>query len=142
MERFEERRRADAPIERCWEVLVSTELAPKWVPFVSTASDDGTTGVGRRQTVTGSLLGISMDVEQVVDVWDPPQRFGWAADRPFATRLRVDLRAIDATTTEIHATLEVDLERFPVGKRIASRTVRRQFGKSADGLVALVEREG
>lgn len=140
MERFEERRRAEAPIERCWDILVSAEHAPAWVPFVSTAADDGTDGIGRRQTITGSLLGISLDVEQVVDVWEPPEHFGWSADRPFATRLRVDLRPIDATTTDVQATIEVDLERFPVGKRIAARTVRRQFSKSADALVALVER--
>ncbi|MFA9444821.1 SRPBCC family protein [Egicoccus sp. AB-alg6-2] len=139
MERFEERRRADAPIEDCWAVLVAAERAPEWVPFVSTATDDGRNGVGRVQTVTGSLLGISMDVEQVVDVWEPPHRFGWVADRPFTTRLRVELEPVDAATTQITAAIEADLGTFPVGRRIAAMTVRRQFARSADALVELVE---
>lgn len=140
MERFEERRRATTPIEHAWDILVSAEHAPQWVPFVSTATARGEPGIGRVQVVTGSLLGISMDIEQTVDVWDPPHHFGWEAPDPFLVRLRVDLAEVDAATTEITAVIEADLARFPVGKRIAARTVKRQFRKSADALVDLLER--
>lgn len=140
MERFEERRRADVPIEHAWDVLVSAEHAPQWVPFVSGATTRGEPGVGRVQVVTGSLLGISMDVEQTVDIWEPPSYFGWVAPDPFLVRLRVDLAEVDVDTTEITAAIEADLDRFPVGRRIAARTVKRQFRKSADSLVDLLER--
>lgn len=140
MERFEERRRADAPIGHAWDILVSADHAPDWVPFVSTATTRGEPGIGRVQVVTGSLLGIRMDIEQTVDVWEPPNHFGWTAPDPFLVRLRVDLAEVDATTTDITAVIEADLDRFPVGRRIAARTVKRQFRKSADSLVDLLER--
>ncbi|MFA9430518.1 SRPBCC family protein [Egicoccus sp. AB-alg2] len=138
MDRFEERRRAEAPIETCWDVLTAAEHAPAWVPFVSAASAHGEPGVGRLLVVTGSVLGFTMDVEQTVDLWEPPHAYGWRAEQPFPTRLRVELAALTPATTHVVASIEAALERFPVGRRVAKVTVRRQFAKSADNLVALV----
>ncbi|GGI06312.1 SRPBCC family protein [Egicoccus halophilus] len=139
MDRFTEQRRADAPIEDCWDVLVSPDDAPRWAPFVSRASASGDPGVSRRLTVTGSLLGMTMDVEQTVDVWDAPTAYGWRMASPFPVRLRVELVEVDPATTDVEATLEVALDRLPVGRRIAGATIRRQIARSADNLVALVE---
>jgi carbon monoxide dehydrogenase subunit G len=140
MERFEEQRTAQAPIACCWEVLTDPTRAPEWVPFVSDASVQGPPGVGRQLTVTGSLLGISMDTSQTVDTWEAPHRYGWCADEPFPTRLRVRLAEIDETTTDIRAAIEAEPGRFvSVGARLANRTIRRQFARSADRLVALAE---
>jgi uncharacterized protein YndB with AHSA1/START domain len=140
MERFEEQRRTDAPIGQVWDILVSAEHAPEWVPFVSTATTRGEPGIGRVQVVTGSLLGIRMDIEQTVDTWEPPNHFGWTAPDPLPVRLRVKLSEVDAATTDITAVIEADLDRFPVGRRIAARTVKRQFRRSADALVDLLDR--
>jgi carbon monoxide dehydrogenase subunit G len=140
MERFEERRVARAPIACCWEVLTDPDRAPEWVPFVSAASAHGPPGVGRELTVTGSLLGISMDTSQTVDTWDEPERYGWCADDPFPTRLRVRLAEVDASTTDITAAIEAEPGRFvAIGSRLANRTIRKQFARSADRLVELAE---
>jgi uncharacterized protein YndB with AHSA1/START domain len=140
VERFEERRTARAPIACCWEVLTDPDRAPEWVPFVSAASAEGPPGVGRQLTVTGSLLGVSMDTAQTVDTWQEPHRYGWCADEPFPTRLRVRLDELDPTTTDITAAIEAEPGRFvSIGSRLANRTIRKQFGRSADRLVALAE---
>lgn len=140
MERFEERRIAHAPIGCCWEVLIDPDRAPQWVPFVSAANVQGPPGVGRRLTVTGSLLGVSMDTFQTVDVWEEPNRYGWCTDRPFPTRLRVWLEPADDAETRITAAIEADPGRLvAIGARVANRTVRRQFARSADRLVTLTE---
>jgi hypothetical protein len=120
--------------------LTDPERAPEWVPFVSAANAEGPPGVGRQLTVTGSLLGISMDTSQTVDTWQEPHRYGWCADEPFPTRLRVRLDEVDATTTDITAAIEAEPGRFvSVGSRLANRTIRKQFGRSADRLVTLAE---
>jgi carbon monoxide dehydrogenase subunit G len=140
VERFEQRRLTHAPIECCWEVLVDPDRAPEWVPFVSDADVAGPPGVGRKLIVTGSLLGVSMDTSQTVDVWEEPRRYGWCTDRPFPTRLRVSLDVVDDDTTEITAAIEADVGPLAaIGARLAHRTIRRQFARSADRLVALTE---
>jgi carbon monoxide dehydrogenase subunit G len=140
VERFEERRIARAPIACCWEVLIDPDRAPEWVPFVSEAAVEGPPGVGRRLIVTGSLLGVSMDTSQVVDIWEEPDRYGWCTDRPFPTRLRVALAAIDQHATDITAAIEADVGPLAaIGARLANRTIRKQFGRSADRLVSLTE---
>jgi uncharacterized protein YndB with AHSA1/START domain len=140
MERFEEERTARAPITCCWEVLTDPDRAPEWVPFVSDASAAGPPGLGRELTVTGSLLGISMDTSQTVDTWEAPHRYGWCTDEPFPTRLRVRLAEIDPSTTAITAAIEAEPGRFvAIGSRLANRTIRKQFARSADRLVALAE---
>ena len=140
MERFEQRRVARAPIECCWQVLVDPRRAPEWAPFVSDADAEGPPGVGRRLTVTGSLLGVSMDTSQTVDIWEEPHRYGWCTQRPFPTRLRVGLTALDEHRTEIVAAIEADVGAFAaIGARLANRTIRKQFARSADRLVALTE---
>jgi carbon monoxide dehydrogenase subunit G len=140
MERFEQRRRARAPIACCWEVLIDPDRAPQWVPFVSDADVEGPPGVGRKLIVTGSLLGVSMDTSQIVDRWDEPHLYGWCTDRPFPTRLRVSLEAVDEQTTDITAAIEADVGPLAaIGARLANRTIRKQFARSADRLVALTE---
>jgi len=140
VERFEQRRLARAPIECCWEVLIDPDRAPEWVPFVSDADVDGPPGVGRKLTVTGSLLGVSMDTSQTVDVWEEPHHYGWCTDRPFPTRLRVSLEPVDERNTHITAAIEADVGPLAaIGARLANRTIRKQFARSADRLVALTE---
>jgi carbon monoxide dehydrogenase subunit G len=140
MECFEERRIARAPIACCWEVLIDPDRAPEWVPFVSAADVEGPPGVGRELTVTGSLLGVSMDTSQTVDLWEEPHLYGWCTDRPFPTRLRVSLSPVDEHATEITARIEADPGTLAaIGARLANRTIRKQFARSSDRLVALVE---
>jgi carbon monoxide dehydrogenase subunit G len=140
LERFEERRIARAPIECCWQVLIDPDCAPEWVPFVSDADVKGPPGVGRELTVTGSLLGVSMDTSQTVDIWEEPHHYGWCTDRPFPTRLRVRLTPVDEHATEITAAIEADPGVLvAIGTRLANRTIRKQFARSADRLVTLVE---
>jgi uncharacterized protein YndB with AHSA1/START domain len=143
VDRFEEQRTARAPIETCWDVLTDPAEAPAWVPFVSSASAEGEPGPGRQLFVRASLLGVSAEAEQVVDVWEPPNAYGWTGERPFPTRLRVQLDATARATTESRASVETDPFRFvPLGRSLVERTVRRQFARSADALVDLVERRG
>lgn len=140
MERYEEQRTASAPIDTCWQVLTDPDEAATWVPFVSSASADGQPGSGRHLYVRASLLGVSAEAEQVVDLWEPPHAYGWTGSRPFPTRLRVDLEATGEATTHIHAAVETDPFGFvPFARGLVHRTVRRQFARSADALVELAE---
>lgn len=141
VERYEEQRTASAPIETCWQVLTDPTEAATWVPFVSSASADGEPGEGRHLYVRGSLLGVSAEAEQVVDVWEPPNVYGWSGSHPFPAQLRVELEAMGTSTTRIHAAVETDPFGFlPFARGLVHRTVRRQFAKSADALVDLAER--
>lgn len=140
VERFEEQRTADAPIDTCWQVLIDPSEAPRWVPFISSASAEGEPGEGRRLRVRASLLGVSAEAEQVVDVWEPPTNYGWTGSKPFPTRLRVELAQAGDAATRIRAAVETDPFGFvPIARTIVRRTVRREFAKSADALVELVE---
>ncbi len=140
MERYEEERTADAPLDLCWQVLTDPDEAPAWVPFVSSASAEGEPGEGRHLYVRASLLGISAEAEQVVDVWEPPNIYGWTGSRPFPTQLRVELDASGPATTRILAAVETDPFGFvPLARGLVHRTVRRQFARSADALVDLLE---
>jgi hypothetical protein len=141
VERFEEQRTAGAPIDTCWQVLTDPAEAPAWASFVSSAWAEGEPGEGRHLHVRASLLGVRAHAEQVVDLWEPPHAYGWSGSRPFPTRLRVELDAAGAATTRIRATVETDPFGFvPFARNIVHRAVRRQFARSADGLVELAER--
>lgn len=140
MQRFEEQRTAQAPVETCWQVLTDPDRTASWVPFVSSASAHDEPGEGRRLTVRASLLGVSAQAEPVVDVWQPPADYGWVVDHPFPIRLRVGLEELDTTTTRIRARVETDPFGFvPLARGVVRRTVQRQFARSADALVAEVE---
>jgi carbon monoxide dehydrogenase subunit G len=140
VERFEEQRTASAPIETCWQVLTDPAEASAWVPFVSSATAEGEPGEGRQLYVRASLLGVSAEAEQVVDVWEPPFVYGWSGSHPFPAQLRVELEATGRDTTRIRAAVEADPFGFvPFARGLVHRTVRRQFAKSADNLVDLAE---
>jgi uncharacterized protein YndB with AHSA1/START domain len=142
VERFEERREAAAPIEVCWNVLTDPSRGADWLTFADEVQADGAPQLGQQLTARGSLLGIPLHARSEVHRFEPLVTYGWTGDEPFPTSVVIELEAVDGTTTRFTTRLEADPGRFfPVGKRLALRTIRGQLSRSADQLIELVEAE-
>jgi uncharacterized protein YndB with AHSA1/START domain len=142
VERFEETREAAAPIETCWNVLTDPSRGAEWLTFADEVQADGAPQLGQQLTAKGSLLGIPLHARSEVHRFEPLAAYGWTGQEPFPTSVVIELEAIDEATTRFTTRLEAEPGRFfPVGKRLALRTIRGQFARSADQLIELVEAE-
>jgi uncharacterized protein YndB with AHSA1/START domain len=142
VERFEETREAAAPVETCWNVLTDPARGAEWLTFANEVRADGAPRLGQQLTATGSLLGVPLHARSEVHRFEPLQVYGWSGEEPFPTSVVIELEAIDDHRTRLTTCLEADPGRFfPVGKRLAMRTIRGQFARSAEQLIELMEAE-
>jgi uncharacterized protein YndB with AHSA1/START domain len=142
LERFEDTHEAAAPVETCWNVLTDPARGAEWLTFADEVRGDGEPRLGQQLTATGSLLGVPLHARSEVHRFEPLRTYGWTGEQPFPTSVVISLEAIDEGTTRLTTRLEADPGRFfPVGKRLAMRTIRGQFARSAEQLLELMEAE-
>lgn len=138
MELFEERRTVQAGVHTCWEVVTDPSRVADWLTIATAVAADGDRGSGQVLQARGGALGVTMELHQTVDLWEPPHRYGWSGDDPIEVRFRCALAEVHPTTTDLHATVEAAVS-SSVGARIAVRYLRRQFAHSVDHLTELIE---
>jgi len=140
---LEERRTADAPRDRCWELLTDPDRAHEWLTLVRTVRAEGGRGEGRILHGTGELLGVRMSTTQTVHLWREPEAYGWQGDDPFPMRVEIALDEESATRTVVTVRAQADPGRaLGLGGPILRRAVRSTFARSADRFRRLVETGG
>lgn len=140
--RFEETRtvRGKTP-EQCFEWLTNPANGTKWVSSANEVWAEGEPGVGRVIHAKAGMLGVSMDVEQVVTAWEPGERYAYEGSKPFDISFDFKLTG-EGDDTRIDAILEVDPGKFfPVGGFIVARTIKKQAEGDFDRLASHLEDE-
>lgn len=142
MHRFEEERlvRGKTP-QQCFDWVADVDNATKWVSSASEVTAEGEPGVGRRIVAKASLLGVSMDAEQEVTVWDEPSRYAYTGDKPFHISFDFHFDAV-GDDTNVRTILEVDPGKFfPVGGFIVARTIKKMAEGDINTLAKKLEAE-
>jgi uncharacterized protein YndB with AHSA1/START domain len=135
-------REANAPREVCWAILTDPDRGADWLTFADEVRAEGDPGIGQVLVAKGALIGVPIHARSEVHRYDEPSAFGWRGEEPFPTSVVVELEDLEDGRTKLTTTLEADPGRFfPVGKKMAMRTIRKQFSRSADQLVELAEAE-
>lgn len=140
--RFEETHtiRGKSP-EQCFEYVGDTNNATKWVSSASSVVAEGEPGVGRTIKAKASLLGVSMDAVQTVDVYDPPNRYAYSGTSPFDISFDFQFKAAGDDTV-MTSVLEVDPGKFfPVGGFIVARTIKKMSENDINKLAQLMAEE-
>lgn len=142
VERFTASCTVGARPEVLWDVLTDPARVHRWLTVAHGVRTEDPWGDGQRLLVQGGHLGVRRDVEVAVDVWDPPNRYGWALDDPLPVRFRFALAALDLADvdrgTRLDAHVDADLSGLPrLGTRVAVRSLRREFTWSIDTLARL-----
>jgi uncharacterized protein YndB with AHSA1/START domain len=142
VERFEQTREAAAPLETCWNVMTDPARGADWLAFADEVRTEGERGVGQTLIARGKLMGMPVDARSEVHRFEPQQAYGWTGSDPFHTSVEIELTPGENGTTHLSTTMEADPGSFfPVGKRMALRTIQKQFDRSAERLVELIEAE-
>lgn len=128
--------------EEVFDFLADPSNGPEWISAVSEAHAEGPPEVGRVLHARAGMLGLSFDVRSEVTAYERPVRYGWAGDAPFHTAFDFTLAPVDEGT-QVHGTVEVDPGRFfPVGGKLISRRLRKQFDQDVATLKRTLDARG
>lgn len=144
MARVERQITTFAQPERVWEILADLETVERWNPSVAWATcGHPPTGLGARRTCALRPLG---QIDEIVSVWEPRARIGFAIGPHGAVRSAETEIALRERSggTQIVAIADYHLSFGPLGPAVDRVVVRRQMARMLDaslsGLKDYVER--
>jgi len=131
--------RGKAP-QDVFDYVADPDRGADWNSAARSVRAEGEPGVGRKLIASAGILAFSFDITQVVTVWDPPNAYGWAGEKPVKTNFVFHFEANGDDTT-----MRADVSFDPSG--LVPRLMRGQVAKKflsdfrndLDRLVELVE---